>query len=118
MQTEVTRHRHRRPAQWALLQSSATMTILLICALQTGCSTPSRTKSASSEDDIQICRQFLAEAGITMDQNKTNVFHPNELTLGQLRVLAPSDPRFTDATFLVFSRAWQFNTNDNLIVIL
>ena len=89
---------------------------IVVTQFAVGCRTSHTTKSRS-RDDIQICRQFLAEAGNTMEARHTDTFQADQLTLRQLRELTPRDPDFSETEFFVLRRRWKFENNGKVIVI-
>jgi hypothetical protein len=88
---------------------------LLTAAL--GCQSDRNLVSRSS-DDVNICRQFLAEAGNTMQALKRETFQPRDLTFQQLQALTPGDSDFAGAEFLVLNQEWRFEKDKNKIVII
>ena len=82
-----------------------------------GCTT-SHFNAARSEDDIVICRQFLATAGVRALELNRETFSPRDLTLQELILLTPRDHDFAAAQFLVLDKEWSFQTNGTKIVII
>ena len=74
--------------------------------------------ASRSEDDVIICRQFIAEVCITMEALKRDSFSPDELTFHQLAILTPSDPDFVQAEFMVLKKQWSFQKGGKQIVIV
>jgi hypothetical protein len=81
------------------------------------CSTDHGHASRSS-DDVNICRQFVAEACNTMQELKRDTFHPRDLTFDLLQILTPTDPDFVQAEFLVLNQEWSFQKDGKRIVIV
>lgn len=90
---------------------------LVLLLMGTACRNPHVLVSRSA-DDVNICRQFLAEAGNTMEASKRDTFSPDELTFHQLAILTPRDPNFVQTEFLVLNREWRFQNGGKEIVIV
>ena len=82
-----------------------------------GCSSPTFQMSRSS-DDVNICRQFIAEVGNSMLELKRDTFRPGDLTFEQLAILTPRDPDFVNAEFLALNEEWRFKDGGKRIVIV
>ena len=91
------------------------LTILLVTSV-TGCA--NRGQVTRSNDDVNICRQFIAEAGNTMQALNHDTFHPQDLTFRQLQVLTANDRGFLGADFLVLNQNWKFEKGGKKIVII
>jgi hypothetical protein len=90
---------------------------VVLIAFVAGCKRAHFTASRSS-DDIDICRKFLAEAGIAMESLKRDTFRPQDLDFRQLTALTPTDPDYVVAEFLVLNHEWSYETNGTNIVII
>lgn len=83
-------------------------------ALMFGCKGP----AAPSNDDIAICKQFVNEAIMRMQELKQDAFKPDDLTLSQLAVLTPREPRFLHSGFLVLKNEWIYKGSNKCVVIV
>jgi hypothetical protein len=91
--------------------------VAFLLAVAPGCRSTHGLASRSA-DDVNICRQFVAEAGNQMQELGRKTFHPRDLTLRQLLILTPADPDFIQAEFLVLNREWSFEEGGKQIVII
>ena len=78
--------------------------LLALSLFMTGCN----DKAARSRDDVMICKQFVREAVMRMDELKRASFQPGDLTFEQLRTLTPQDPEWRNAQFLVLNQEWRY----------
>lgn len=90
---------------------------VFLTALVSGCRGDLHRVSRSS-DDVNICRQFVAEAEATMLELKRDSFRPRDLTIRQLRILTPADKEFVQAEFLVLNKEWRFENDGKKVVII
>ena len=96
---------------------SKTILAIVVLVSLVACKTQHKQASRSLEC-VNICRQYVAEAGNAMQAQKRDLFNPRDLTFGQLQVLTPRGADFISVDFLVLNKDWSFETDGKTIVII
>lgn len=89
-----------------------TLVFLSLCILWVGCN----DQASRSSDDILICKQFINQALIQMQDLNRDTFNPNDLKFDELKHLTPSDPDWRDVQFLVLNKEWKRDENKTIVI--